>query len=218
MKSARFATLVERAGAPSPYLLWVPPEKDRTLQSAIKQHRVLTVHQDVRGTKKDYGTVGFTQEPEAQYLIFPKSLRRFESQRVVGINYDLLEPDARAVPQPVPTPAAVRPPKQQKPKPASRAPKTERPKSAKTAPARAERAEPAEPDEPKPPPDVVSEEPPAPPPLPEPTEIAKNLRRVLADLKAGKAVAAYERLQELLAALEPGSPPSASKQRRHVSR
>lgn len=90
MKTARFTEVVKAGGAPEPHLLWVPAEKDKTFQRAIKEHRIMTIHQEPRGTKKDYGTVGFHEEPSAQWLMFPKSLRRFEDRRIIGINYDLM--------------------------------------------------------------------------------------------------------------------------------
>ena len=77
MKTARFTDLVKKAGAPNPYLLWVSPKKDNIFQRAVKEQRVLTIHQENVGTKKDYGMVGFHQEPNAQYLVFPKSLKAF---------------------------------------------------------------------------------------------------------------------------------------------
>jgi hypothetical protein len=34
--------------------------------------------------------VGFKQAKGANYLVFPKSLKRFENKRVVGINWDFV--------------------------------------------------------------------------------------------------------------------------------
>src|SRR5256885_11334294 len=42
-KTKRFADVVERAGEPEPYTLWLKPAQDRQLQSAIKNDRVMTV-------------------------------------------------------------------------------------------------------------------------------------------------------------------------------
>jgi hypothetical protein len=90
MKTARFTDLVKQAGAPKSYLLWVPPKQDPVFQRALKDQRILTIHQENVGTKKDYGMVGFHEGPTAQYLVFPKPLKGFLDRRVIGINYDLL--------------------------------------------------------------------------------------------------------------------------------
>ena len=104
MKTARFTELVQKAGAPKNYLLWIPPNQDPVFQRAVKEQRILTIHQENVGTKKDYGMVGFHEEPTAQFLVFPKSLKAYVDRRVVGINYDLLAQETptaktRAVPQ-----------------------------------------------------------------------------------------------------------------------
>ena len=39
----------------------------------------------------DFGIVGFKESKEARYLVFPKSLKRFENKRIVGINWDLIK-------------------------------------------------------------------------------------------------------------------------------
>lgn len=52
----------------------------------------MTIRQENVGSKKDFGLVGFSQEAPAQFLIFPRSLKPFEGQRVVGINYELFDP------------------------------------------------------------------------------------------------------------------------------
>src|SRR5436190_23939321 len=66
MKTARFTEVVQAAGKPEPYALWIDPKKDRTFQSALKQHRVLSVHQETVGTKADSGQVGYRRDPQAQ--------------------------------------------------------------------------------------------------------------------------------------------------------
>ena len=98
MKTARFGTVVAKCGKPSPHLAWVALEQDRELKSATAAHRVMTIHQIVRGGKKDFGTVGFNPGPQTQILIFPKSLKRFADQRIVAVNYDLLANAAKFVP------------------------------------------------------------------------------------------------------------------------
>jgi hypothetical protein len=91
MKTARFAAVVEVAGKPETHLLLVSPEKDETLQAAIKTHRVMTVHQELGGNKADHATVGFVPGRARQFLIFPKSLFKFNGMHIVGIKYDLLK-------------------------------------------------------------------------------------------------------------------------------
>jgi hypothetical protein len=87
VKTARFADVVEKAGEPEAYTLWQKPAQDRHLQSAIKNHRVMTIQQSDGGT--EFGIVGFKERPGARYLVFPKSLKRFENRRIVGIKWDL---------------------------------------------------------------------------------------------------------------------------------
>jgi hypothetical protein len=90
MKTARFADVVEKAGKPTPYTLWTPAKDDAQFQRALKAHRVMSIHHETAGTAKDHGTVGYTEDPKSLLLVFPKSVKRFEGKRVVGINYDLL--------------------------------------------------------------------------------------------------------------------------------
>ena len=87
VKTARFAEVVEKAGEPEAYTLWQKPAQDRHLQSAIKNHRVMTIQQNDAGT--EFGIVGFKERAGARYLVFPKSLKRFENRRIVGIKWDL---------------------------------------------------------------------------------------------------------------------------------
>lgn len=94
MKSARFEKLVEEAGRPRTYLALIEPEKDPTLQAALKAGRVLTVYQSAVGAKADHGAVGFEPGPSRQFFIFPRNLDDFQARRIVGIKYDLLGEDA----------------------------------------------------------------------------------------------------------------------------
>ena len=48
----------------------------------------MTIQKTEAGT--EFGIVGFKERKDASYLIFPKSLKRFENRRIVGINWDLL--------------------------------------------------------------------------------------------------------------------------------
>jgi hypothetical protein len=88
VKTARFAQVVEKSGRPESYTLWQKPLADRHFQSQIKNNRVMTIQRSESGT--EFGIVGFKQGKTARYLVFPKSLKRFENKRIVGINWDLL--------------------------------------------------------------------------------------------------------------------------------
>jgi hypothetical protein len=88
VKTARFAVVVEKCGRPEVYTLWQKPKADRHFQSLLKNNRVMTVRPTVSGT--DFGEVGFHQKPGARFLAFPKSLKRFEGERIVGIDWALV--------------------------------------------------------------------------------------------------------------------------------
>jgi hypothetical protein len=96
VKAARFTSIVEACGKPDLHLVLIEPSKDRALQSAVKAGRVMTVLQESVGTKSDQGVIGFQAGPGRQFLLFPKSLRRFAGARVVGIKYDLIAASATA--------------------------------------------------------------------------------------------------------------------------
>jgi hypothetical protein len=89
VKTARFAQVVEKAGKPEVYTLWQKPAQDRHLQSEIKNNRAMTIQRSDTGS--EFGIVGFKEHKGASYLIFPKSLKRFENKRIVGINWDLVK-------------------------------------------------------------------------------------------------------------------------------
>jgi hypothetical protein len=88
-KTKRFADVVADAGKPEPYTLWQKPAQDRHLQSEIKNHRVMTILKTETGT--EFGMVGFKEQKGTSYLVFPKSLKRLENNRIVGINWDLVK-------------------------------------------------------------------------------------------------------------------------------
>jgi hypothetical protein len=88
VKTARFAQVAEKCGKPEVYTLWQKPSADRHLQSQIKNNRLMTVQRSDVGT--EFGVVGFKESKGASHLIFPKSLKRFENRRIVGINWDLV--------------------------------------------------------------------------------------------------------------------------------
>ena len=89
VKTVRFAQVVEKAGKPEVYTLWQKPAQDRHLQSEIKNHRVMTIQRSENGT--EFGIAAFKEHKGASYLTFPKSLKRFEDKRIVGINWDLVK-------------------------------------------------------------------------------------------------------------------------------
>ena len=89
MSTVRFAKVLEACGKPDIHLLLIDPAKDKTLQAAIKSDRVMTLYQQSTGT--DHGVVGFEQGRSRQFLLFPKPLKPFIGQRIVGIKYELLE-------------------------------------------------------------------------------------------------------------------------------
>ncbi len=89
VKTARFAVVIEKCGQPEVYTLWQKPKTDRRLQSLLKSNKVMTVRPTESGT--DFGEVGFHQKPGARFLAFPKSLKRFEGERIVGIDWALVQ-------------------------------------------------------------------------------------------------------------------------------
>ena len=89
VKTVRFSDVVETAGKPEPYTLWQKPTADRHFQSALKNHRVITIQKTDSGT--EFGIVGFKQSKTASYLMFPKSLKRYENKRVVGIKWEMVQ-------------------------------------------------------------------------------------------------------------------------------
>ena len=89
VKTARFSQAVGKAGKPEVYTLWQKLSADRHFQSQIKNNRVMTIQKSESGT--EFGMVGFKGRKGASYLIFPKSLKQFENERIVGINWELVK-------------------------------------------------------------------------------------------------------------------------------
>ena len=89
VKTVRFTAIVQKAGRPEVYTLWQKPKADRHFQSLLTNNRVMTVRPTDSGT--DFGEVGFHQKPGARFLAFPKSLKRFEGKRIVGIDWALVQ-------------------------------------------------------------------------------------------------------------------------------
>lgn len=95
-KTVRFTQVVERSGQPHVHTLWVAPEKDPELKRAVAAHRVMTIERSASGGHTDVGVVGFDRahQNDAQFLIFPKSLQRFDGAKVVGVKFDLVDQPA----------------------------------------------------------------------------------------------------------------------------
>ena len=89
VKTARFTVVVEKCGRPEVYTLWQKPKADRHFQSLLKNYRVMTVRPAESGT--DFGEVGFHLKNGARFLAFPRSLKRFEGDRIVGIDWALVQ-------------------------------------------------------------------------------------------------------------------------------
>ena len=88
VKTSRFRAVIEKCGKPELYTLWQKPQTDRHFQSLLKNNRVMTIRPSETGT--DFGVVGFYKGKAARYLAFPKSLKRFEGERIVGIDWTLV--------------------------------------------------------------------------------------------------------------------------------
>ncbi|MEY2565091.1 MAG: hypothetical protein QOH88_3284 [Verrucomicrobiota bacterium] len=90
VKTTRLRVVIEKCGQPEVYTLWQKPKTDRHFQSLIKNNRVMTIRTSDGGT--DFGEVGFSEKKAkaSRYLAFTKSLKRFEGQRIVGIDWSLV--------------------------------------------------------------------------------------------------------------------------------
>ena len=88
IKTGRFSQVIANCGKPQVYTLWQKPSADRHLQTEVKKSHVMTILKSESGT--DFGIVGFKENKEARYLIFPKSLKRFEEKRIIGIDWTLV--------------------------------------------------------------------------------------------------------------------------------
>lgn len=88
VKTARFAAVVEKCGAPETYTLWMKPEADHKFRMLMKNHKVMTIQATDAGT--EFGVADYCERKGARYLAFPKSLKRFADRRIVGINWDLV--------------------------------------------------------------------------------------------------------------------------------
>jgi hypothetical protein len=87
-KTIRFSQIVEKCGKPNVHILWQKPAEDRHFQTQLKNNRVMTVQKTESGT--DFGIIGFKERQGARYLTFPKSLKPFMDERVIGIDWTLV--------------------------------------------------------------------------------------------------------------------------------
>ena len=141
VKQVRFGKIVEAGGKPEAYLAFSDPDKDPSFMRAAKESRVVTIKQEPTSKRKDFGIVGYVKEKYATYLIFPKSLQEFSGQRVIGIDYSILQSADVRVGGKVPAPRKKPEAKKEKtrsaailkPELAKRPPKPE-PKPEKTKP------------------------------------------------------------------------------------
>jgi hypothetical protein len=202
MKSVRFQSVIDAAGQPEPHLLWVAPEKDKELQKAIREKRVLTVHQSAVGTRADHGTVGFEKTAQGQVLIFPRSLAKFEGKRVVAIRYDLYtHAPVTATAEKLKAERPKKKPKKPHDKPAWSGlkivefpdPDAEREKAPETA-ARSRKKAPAPKARPSP---KTKPEPESDAPA-ELAEVKRKVRQAIKALEGGRQVKAHEILKGLL--------------------
>jgi hypothetical protein len=179
VKTARFAKIVEKAGRPEIHLPFIDPSKDRTLQAAVKAHRVMTVSQE-SGAKTDRGEIGFAAGTHRQFLVFPKSLKAFAGRTVTGIKYGLLEEREILKSQHAARPKSPKTIKPKRPAPKARKEKTKR------APASRSKVIPfqAEPDEEKEGDEV--------------DDLKERVRHAMAVLEAGKPVAAFNLLKRIV--------------------
>lgn len=221
MKTIRFTEVVERSGRPHVHALWVAPDKDPAFVRARKAGRVMTITPSPGG-KADIGTIGFSPDPSAGniYLVFPRSLESFGDARVIGVKYDLVEQpqtlhssnhevweqtgrpkksiSSHGGRKPTHEPSPTRPsephPRAAPPEPPKTAPEAESPvpapghsriRSAPPRRTRAERATRTGGDS-----SVDAQ------------RLRREIKAALAELRDGKTVAAYQRLEEALRLLE----------------
>ena len=184
MGAVRFSKIVETVGQPSVHVLWMDPQKDTILQKAIKANRVMTIHQRSAGTKTDYGTIGFEKGVAGQILIFPKSLKEFSDQRVVGLKYDLLESASFPKSEQAPKSKPAKPTIRNKPN-ENRVTKLEPPVVEESAPGKMVKF---------PAPKVEDKD----RPNEEVEEIKKQVRQAMKILEEGKQVAAFNLLKRIV--------------------
>jgi hypothetical protein len=96
LKHRRLGDLVRQSGRPEIAWLWSSPTDDRPFARAIRENRVLTVIQKPGSQGRDVGQIGFHRNRFASYFVFPRPLPKDGPNRVIGINYQLVEePDGK---------------------------------------------------------------------------------------------------------------------------
>lgn len=88
VKTTRFSEVVAQCGQPVSYTLWQKLKKDPALAKLIAKNQIMTIR---RGLGADFGEVGFYTAKSTIYLHFPKSLKAFAGQRIIGIKWELLK-------------------------------------------------------------------------------------------------------------------------------
>ena len=111
MANVRFTNVVQNSGRPEVYLILTDPKHDAHFQAALKANRLMTVQHGAGSSKTSFGTVGYLPEAKGEVLIFPRSLRSFADDRIVGINFDLLEQEREPVEEEKPAPKILPKPK-----------------------------------------------------------------------------------------------------------
>ena len=53
----------------------------------LKNNRVMSILASESGS--EFGCIGFQNRKGARHLVFPKSLKRFDDKRIVGIKWEL---------------------------------------------------------------------------------------------------------------------------------
>ena len=89
VETTRFSDVVGKCGEPETYTVWGKSPNDAQLKRLVAQNRLMTIR---RGAGADFGEVGFHEAKSTIYLRFPKSLKRFAGQRIIGIKWDMVEP------------------------------------------------------------------------------------------------------------------------------
>ena len=227
MGNVRFTQVVEHSGRPEVYLILSDPKHDSHFQAVLKANRLMTVQHGGTGSKASFGRVGYFPEAKGEVLVFPRSLRSFADDRVVGINFDLLEQEREAVeeeaemPKVMPKPKLVREEKEEEKrgekkeetpeeKPAKASPKAEAPARRKGKGKRAKAEDhpelALEREAPRPPAKVISfhgheareEKEEEGEEAAEVAALKKEVRRALKALEGGKQVVAFNILKALL--------------------
>jgi hypothetical protein len=91
-KSVRLEILARQSGQPHLVTLWRAPRKDPDFMRAVHENRVATLIQRNIGSRRDYALVGFFEQSNASYLLFPRPIAYAPESKIIGINYDRIQP------------------------------------------------------------------------------------------------------------------------------